>query len=132
MSRVLIVDDYALARETMREILSDDPTFFIVGEAPDGEPAVHLAAELLPDIILMDIELPGISGIEATRQIVAAHPDMHVVAVSMHAERHFVVGAKEAGAVGYVLKDTLATELHDAVRAVIGGGSSFIIHDNSA
>jgi DNA-binding NarL/FixJ family response regulator len=80
----------------------------------------------------MDIELPGMSEIEATRLIVTAHPDVHVVVVSMHADRHFVEGAKLAGAMGYVLKDMLGTELHEAVRAVVGGGSSFIVHDNSA
>jgi DNA-binding NarL/FixJ family response regulator len=94
----------------------------VVGEAEDGREAFGLVGELLPDIIVMDITMPNLNGVDATRQIVREYPEVRVIALSMHSNRMFVTNMLKAGASGYVLKECLSDELVEAVRTVAGGG----------
>lgn len=121
--RVLLADDHTILREGIRILLEAEPDMDIVGEAGDGEEAVKLALELKPDIVLMDIAMPGMNGLEATRRLRAADPDIHVLILSMHEDQDYVVPILEAGASGYVLKRTAASELVSAIRAVYEGNS---------
>jgi DNA-binding NarL/FixJ family response regulator len=122
---VLVADDHALFRYGMRAMLNSDPQFEVIGEAATGEEAVALAAELGPDIVLMDIQMPGLNGIEATRKIVRADPEVGVVVVTMFEEDDSVFAAMRAGARGYVLKGGDADEVVKVVRAVAEGGAHF-------
>ncbi len=124
-TRVLVADDHALFRYGMRAMLNSDPQFEVVGEAATGEEAVALAAELGPDIILMDIQMPGLNGIEATRKIVRAQPATGVVVVTMFEEDDSVFAAMRAGARGYVLKGGDADEVVKVVSAVAQGEAHF-------
>lgn len=124
-TRILIADDHALFRYGMRAMLDSDPGFEVVGEAATGEEAVALAAELGPDIILMDIQMPGLNGIEATRRIVRSYPEVGVVVVTMFEEDDSVFAAMRAGARGYVLKGADADEVVKVVRAVAEGEAHF-------
>jgi DNA-binding NarL/FixJ family response regulator len=124
-TRVLVADDHALFRYGMRAMLNSDPQFEVVGEAATGEEAVASTAELKPDIVLMDIQMPGLNGIEATRRIVRADPSTGVVVVTMFEEDDSVFAAMRAGARGYVLKGGDADEVVKVVRAVAEGGAHF-------
>jgi len=124
-TRILVADDHALFRYGMRAMLNSDPQFEVVGEAGTGEEAVALAAELGPDIVLMDIQMPGLNGIEATRRIVREDPEVGVVVVTMFEEDDSVFAAMRAGARGYVLKGGDADEVVKVVRAVAEGGAHF-------
>ena len=121
--RLLLVDDHRIIREGLRTLLGRHDGLEIVGEAEDGTAAVRLAAELSPDIVVMDITMPGLNGIDAARQILARDPRARVIALSMHADRRFVIGALKAGAAGYLLKDCASEEIARAVRKVAGGGT---------
>jgi len=118
--RILLADDHRILREGLRSLLAQEPEMQAVGEACDGEQAVKLAQELQPDIVIIDVVLPVIDGVEATRLIHAAVPTAKVIALSMHSERHFVSEMLRAGAVGYVVKDCAFEELSQAVRTVMG------------
>lgn len=122
--RILIVDDNAIVREGLVLWLSAEPSLEIVGEAETGGDGVALAAALEPDVVLMDISLPDMSGIEATQRIVRARTDGRpaVVCVSMHIESRYPIEAFAAGARGYVVKSGLAEELVPALRAAAAGG----------
>jgi DNA-binding NarL/FixJ family response regulator len=124
-THVLIADDHALFRYGMRAMLNSDPQFAVVGEAATGEEAVALSAELKPDIVLMDIQMPGLNGIEATRRIVRADPGIGVVVVTMFEEDDSVFAAMRAGARGYVLKGADADEVVKVLRAVAEGEAHF-------
>ena len=124
-TRVLIADDHGLFRYGMRTMLNSDPQFEVVGEAATGEEVVTLAAELKPEIVLMDIQMPGLNGIEATRKIVRADPAIGVVVVTMFEEDDSVFAAMRAGARGYVLKGGDADEVVKVVRAVAEGEAHF-------
>jgi DNA-binding NarL/FixJ family response regulator len=124
-TRVLVADDHALFRYGMRAMLNSDPQFEVIGEAATGEAAVALAAELGPDIVLMDIQMPGLNGIEATRKIVRADPEVGVVVVTMFEEDDSVFAAMRAGARGYVLKGGDADEVVKVVSAVAQGEAHF-------
>lgn len=124
-TRVLIADDHALFRYGMRAMLNADPQLEVVGEAATGEEAVASTAELKPDIVLMDIQMPGLNGIEATRRIVRADPDVGVVVVTMFEEDDSVFAAMRAGARGYVLKGGDADEVVKVVSAVAQGEAHF-------
>jgi DNA-binding NarL/FixJ family response regulator len=124
-TRVLIADDHALFRYGMRAMLNSDPNLEVVGEAATGEEAVGLTAELKPDIVLMDIQMPGLNGIEATRRIVRADPEVGVVVVTMFEEDDSVFAAMRAGARGYVLKGGDADEVVKVVSAVAQGEAHF-------
>jgi DNA-binding NarL/FixJ family response regulator len=118
---VLLVDDHALVRKGFRRMLEDDPTILVVGEASDGNDAVKLAMELKPKVTVMDCALPGISGIEATRQIRAKFPEARILMLSMHSEDTLVRQALEAGARGYILKNAMDLDLIKAVKGVAEG-----------
>jgi DNA-binding NarL/FixJ family response regulator len=119
--RILLADDHQLLRAGLRSLLSREFDFEIVGEASDGREAVELTARLTPDLVIMDIGMPNLNGIEATRQIHALSPKSKVLALSMHATTPFVSRMLEAGAAGYLLKDSAYEELIQAVRAVLAG-----------
>ncbi|MGH7705190.1 MAG: response regulator [Candidatus Dormibacteria bacterium] len=118
---ILIAEDHALVREGTRQILGGHDEFRVVGEAARGDDAVRTALELRPQVVLMDMRMPGVNGIEATRQILAQAPGTKVVIVSAHEDEDYVREALAAGAVGYILKTAPARELIDGVRAVAAG-----------
>ncbi len=120
-TRLLLVDDHRIVREGLRVLLGDKLDLDIVGEAVDGREAVRLAADLSPDVVLMDVAMRGMNGIEATRQIVAARPDTRILALSMHNDGRFVGEMLRAGASGYLLKDCAAEEIAAAIRTVLDG-----------
>lgn len=119
--RVVLVDDHRLMREGLREILENESSIKVVGEADNGGTAVEITSQLLPDVVLMDISLPDMNGVEAIRQIKASVSDVHVLALSMYSTQRFVTEALGAGAKGYMLKDAAARELIEGVRAVADG-----------
>ncbi len=123
--RVLIADDHAVFREGLRAVLGSEPDMEVVGEAATGREVVERAAELSPDVILMDIQMPGINGIEATRRIRSARPDVGVVVLTMFEDDDSVFSAMRAGARGYVLKGADPSEILKVVRAVAGGEAHF-------
>ena len=123
--RVLIADDHALFRYGVRAMLLSEDGFEVAGEAATGEEAVDLVAEVSPDVVLMDIQMPGINGIEATRRIVDKDPKVGVVVVTMFEENDSVFAAMRAGARGYVLKGADADEVIRVVRAVAEGEAHF-------
>ena len=124
-TRVLIVDDHALFRYGMRAMFTSTPGYAVVGEASSGEEAVRLASELSPDVILMDLQMPGMSGTEATRRIVDASPEVAVVVVTMLKDDDSVFAAMRAGARGYVLKGADGEEVLEVVGAVVRGEAHF-------
>jgi len=121
MKTAIIADDHQLVRETIGPLLEERLDIRIVGGAADGRTAVDLAIELKPDIVLMDVSMPRLNGIEATRQIVAQSPDTKVLGLSMHSDTRFVTRMLQAGASGYFLKDSGVYDLLDAVRTVLDG-----------
>jgi DNA-binding NarL/FixJ family response regulator len=119
--RILIVDDHAMVRRGMRDFLALHDDLVVVGEAVDGASAVALTDELRPDVVVMDLLMPGIDGIDATARIKALHPDVEVVALTSFVEEDRVVAAIEAGASGFLLKDAEADDLATAIRAARAG-----------
>jgi DNA-binding NarL/FixJ family response regulator len=118
---VLIADDHRLFRDGLRGLLEREGDFKVVAETADGAETVATAARLRPDVVLMDISMPGLNGIEAARRIVALDPGTRVVMLSMHADRRFVTESLRAGATGYLLKDCDFSEVLRAVQAVTAG-----------
>ncbi len=114
--RVVLVDDHAVVRKGVRALLDREPGIQVVGEAEDGEEAVRLVAQLRPDITLMDLEMPGMGGVEATRQIAERHPGAKIVVLTSHAAEEDVFPALKAGAVGYLLKHSAPEEVAHAIR----------------
>jgi DNA-binding NarL/FixJ family response regulator len=123
MIRVAIVDDHALVRGGLEQLLNAEPDIEVVATASDGEEAVQVVDRESPDVVLMDLSMPGVDGIEATRRIVTATPTVHVVVLTSFAEEKRVMDALEAGAVGYLLKDSEPSDVVAAVRAAATGGS---------
>ena len=119
--RILLADDHAVVRQGFKMILSAQPDMEIVGEAGNGREAVELADQLHPDIVVMDVAMPELNGIEATRRLAASAPHSRVVALSMHKDSVYVREILRAGARGYLLKDSPAPDLLAAVRAVASG-----------
>jgi two-component system response regulator NreC len=119
--RILLADDHTLLREGIRALLNEQPDLIVIGEAADGREALQLARELYPDIVLMDIAMPLLNGVEATRQIRRDCPDSAVLALTMHDDEEYVRQLLAAGAAGYVLKRAAASELVSAIRAVWRG-----------
>ena len=114
--RILLVDDHAVVRKGMRALLDREPGLEVVGEAEDGEQAVHAAERLRPDVILMDLEMPRLGGIEATQRISAAHPESRILVLTSHAAEEDVFPALKAGAQGYLLKHSAPEEVLHAIR----------------
>jgi DNA-binding NarL/FixJ family response regulator len=125
MIRVLIADDHAVVREGIRHVLSSDADFEVVGEASGGKAAVELAASLLPDIVVLDLSMPDLSGLEAARQIRDRAPRTAILVLSIHDHPEYVLRSIEAGTQGYLRKDSPPTELRNAIRAVHQGGTFF-------
>ena len=123
--RVLIADDHPLFRSGLRALLDAVPDTTVVGEATTGEEAIAMAAELRPDAVIMDIQMPGVSGIDATRRILDASPHIGVLVVTMFEDDYSVFAAMRTGAKGYVLKDTDEEEMLHAIRAVGRGEAIF-------
>ncbi|MGH2441739.1 MAG: response regulator [Chloroflexota bacterium] len=123
--RILIADDHVLFRDGLRALLKTAPEVELVGEATTGEEAVVLSAELQPDVVLMDIQMPGLSGVEATRRIVQADPHIRVLMVTMFEDDRTVFAAMRAGARGFVLKGANYAEMLRAIRAVGSGEAIF-------
>jgi DNA-binding NarL/FixJ family response regulator len=120
--RCLLVDDHTLFRQGVRRLLESESDFEIVGESPDAGDAVEKARELRPDVVLMDIGMPGLSSFEATRQIKKNRPETKVLYLTMYEDEDYLLQCLEVGAAGYVLKDTPAPQLVSAVRDVYRGG----------
>ena len=123
--RVLLADDHTLIRAGLRMVVESQPDLAVVGEANDGREAVALAGKLLPDVVVMDIGMPSLNGIEACRQIQAALLHTQVVMLSMHSDEGYVLRALKAGAKAYLLKDSAEADLARAIRAVAAGKSFF-------
>lgn len=117
--KVLIADDHQIMREGLRAMLEKEHDIKIVGEAEDGRIVERLARELVPDVIIMDVAMPNLNGIEATRQIAAELPGVKIIALSMYDERRFVLNMLNAGAAGYILKDDAFKNLSKAIRMVM-------------
>lgn len=120
-TKILLVEDHTLVRSGIRSLLEGADNFAIVGEAADGREALKLAKRLKPDVIVMDVAMPNLNGIEATRQICAMLPSTRVVVLSMHSSREYIFESLRAGASGYLLKDAAFTELVQAIGEVRAG-----------
>ena len=116
--RVLLVDDHTVVRRGLREILDADPDIEVIGEAGDGIAAVAMAGKQHPDVVLMDLSMPGMNGIEATRRITGSVPGAKVLILSVHGDGQYVQQSMAAGAVGYLLKDVDVDELLTAIKAI--------------
>lgn len=120
--RVLITDDHAIVREGLRRILESSPDMAVVGEAGDGLEALNQIKACAPDVVLADISMPGMNGIELISRIQAEHPALPILVLSMHKEEQFAVRALKVGAAGYLTKDCAPERLADAIRRVVAGG----------
>jgi len=116
--RVLIVDDHPVVRRGLASFLANEPDLVVVGAAVDGEEALKLADEHVPEVVLMDLSMPGIGGIEATKQLIQAHPGIRVLMLTSFGGHERMVEALKAGAVGYVVKDTAPAEMLRALRSI--------------
>ena len=123
--RVLIADDHPLFRKGMRALLTVTPEIEVVGEAATGQETIELAATLQPEVIIMDLQMPGVNGIEATRQILQVSPHIRILVVTLFEDDESVFTALRAGARGYILKDAKEEEMVRAIRAVGGGEAIF-------
>ncbi len=121
--RVVLADDHQVIREGLRTLIEEQSDMEVVAEAANGREAIRLCGEMKPQVVVMDVAMPDLNGIEATRQIMAECPTTKVLALSMHADKHYAAGMLGAGAAGYVLKDCAFEELADAIRRVATGGS---------
>jgi len=122
---ILLAEDHQIVREGLRKLLDFDPGLQVVGEAQDGRQAVALAGRLRPAVVLMDIAMPLLNGLDATRQIAKAQPQVRVLMLSAHSEDAYVTSATEAGAVGFLLKQSSVHEVYEAIRAVAAGKTWF-------
>jgi DNA-binding NarL/FixJ family response regulator len=116
--RVLLADDHRIVRDGLRTLITKQEDMDVVGEAEDGRSAIELTKKLLPDVVIMDVTMPDMNGITATRKIIEEIQSVKVIALSMHSDRRFVSGMMDAGALGYLLKDCAFEELADAIRTV--------------
>jgi DNA-binding NarL/FixJ family response regulator len=121
--RVLLVDDHAILRDGIRSLLALQEDIQVVGEAADGQEALEKAGQLQPDVVLMDIAMPGMDGLEATRRLKQARPGIKVLILTQHANKEYILPALQAGAAGYVLKKSGGAEMVAAIRAVQEAGA---------
>jgi DNA-binding NarL/FixJ family response regulator len=120
-TRILLADDHRIVRAGLRALLEKQPGLEVVSEAQDGRSAVKAALDLAPDVVILDISMPDLNGIDAARQIATAQPNVKIIVLSMHSDKKFVPEAFKAGACGYLLKDCAVEELVNAVRTVLSG-----------
>jgi DNA-binding NarL/FixJ family response regulator len=119
--KILLADDHRITRQGLRSLLEKESDMEVIAEAEDGHTTICLACELLPDVIVMDVTMPGLNGIETTRQILTRLPNIKVIALSMHSDNLFVSEMLKSGASGYLLKDCAFEELARAIRVVVDG-----------
>ena len=117
--KIILVDDHKLLRDGLRNIIEQRSNMHIIGEASDGREAIKVSSKLMPDVIVMDVAMPGMNGVEAAKQIHKAQPDIKIIGLSMHSGKQFIQGMFKAGAFGYLLKDGDADELIIAINTVI-------------
>ena len=118
---ILLADDHPLLRKALRDLLVQQDDFEIVAEASNGQEAVRLATELVPDVVIMDISMPGINGLEATRQIKMKYPSIAILVLTIHTDSEHILGILEAGAAGYLTKSVFGDEIIAAIRSVVAG-----------
>ena len=118
---ILLADDHPLLRQAVRSALQKEADFEVVAEAGDGKEAVRLAKELMPNVVIMDISMPIMDGLEATRQIKAANPEIAILALTVHSDDEYILGILEAGAAGYLMKTIFGAELITAIRSIVTG-----------
>jgi DNA-binding NarL/FixJ family response regulator len=123
VTRVVIVDDHAVVRDGLARLLEHAADIDVVATAADGEAAVAVVADAIPDVVLMDLSMPGVDGVAATRRILADHPDVRVVVLTTFADQRRILDALDAGASGYLLKDASPDEIVAAIRSVVAGGA---------
>lgn len=123
MIRLMLVEDHTIVREALRDMLEKEPDVRIVAEAGDGESALRLAREIAPEVVVMDISMSGLDGIQTTRRLLAANPAIKVLALSTYRDRHVIQQILDAGAAGYVVKSAAGAELRRGIRAVVEGRS---------
>ena len=121
MTRIMIVDDHAMVREAVRVVLEQDRSMQVVAAVGDGETALRMAEELAPDVVVMDVALPGVSGIETTRHLLARYPNVRVLALSTYPDPGIVQQMLDAGASGYITKSAAGLELMRGIRGVLAG-----------
>ena len=117
--KIVLVDDHKLLRDGLRNIIEQNSNMHIIGEASDGREAIKVCSALLPDVVVMDVAMPGLNGIEAAKQIHKTHPNIKIIGLSMHSSKQFIQGMFNAGAWGYLLKDGDADELIIAINSVV-------------
>ena len=120
-TKILLADDHKIVRDGLRALIEKEPNMEVVAEACDGRTTVQRAKEFMPHIVIIDIAMPDLNGIEATRQIVTEIPGVKIIALSMHSDRRFVIRMLESGASGYLLKDSAFEELSMAIKTVLSG-----------
>ena len=120
-TKILLADDHKITRQGLRSLLEDQPDMEVIAEADQGRTAVSLAAELRPNVVIMDVTMPDLNGIEATKRILAHSPNIKIIALSMHSDTLFISEMLKSGASGYLLKDCAFDELADAIRSVVAG-----------
>ncbi|MEP6749366.1 MAG: response regulator transcription factor [Bacteroidota bacterium] len=123
--RIILADDHEIFREGFNTLLNKQTDIELIGEAENGVDLVNLAGQLLPDVILTDIKMPGMDGIEATRKIISLFPQIYVIALTMFDEDNLIIDMLESGAKGYLLKNAHKNEVFDAIKTVYQGGSYF-------
>ena len=119
--RILLADDHKIIRDGLRSLLEKETDMVVAGDAENGRKALQLTRKLNPDVVIMDVSMPDLNGMDAARQILGEHPGVKVVALSMHSEKQYVEGMLKAGVSGYLLKDTAFEELVKAIRVVCSG-----------